>query len=299
MRTTMKMLTVLRAAAGGGVAAPVIIPGPVTITPALGAELITNGTFDANINGWTNNDTPTTLEWSSGRLHVVGSGGTDGAMPITITYTNAAGKWFSTKGDIEVISGTPRFHYSAFGAGFTSVAGSGTRLFTHREAGTGNRILQLWGTTAYEAYLDNVSAAEIILASMFHTISNAFVPRVIKAKVTRTAMTQAGIAHYADANNFVIAYLDGASNVVLLKRVAGTETQVSSAAVTYSAGALLELHYDPSAKTYSVYYNDSVTPKINAASVTDAVFVTAQGSHLFSTYDSNSFADIEASPNPT
>jgi hypothetical protein len=304
MARLLRRAAVLRAANSGQGA--VSIAGPLTITPTLSDEVLTNGDFSAwtgdNPDGWT-------VVGESGSDPMVtqvapGGGAGTGAARLFSSATNfqprlsqsgyTTNNWYQFSLFIDtVVSGTLTLTDSIvqIAAGINTI---GTKFYCRQWKGTLIQVRGQVGPT--DVSVDDVSSRLITLATTFYTLSDAFVPRVIRAETTRTANTQAGVAHYADENNLVLAYLDGSGNVVLLKRVGGMYTQVAAAAIAYSAGAVLELDYDPSAETYTVLYNTATA--ISAQSVTDAVFVTATGSRLFSTYDNNSFENIYASAVP-
>ena len=97
-------------------------------------------------------------------------------------------------------------------------------LITHRTDTAGNLIA------------DDASLKKLTLSSLMATKGMPFVPRRILASVTYASITHAGVVHYADDNNFVVAYIlegnFGAKSVYLDKRVAGTYTTVASASIT-------------------------------------------------------------------
>jgi len=90
---------------------------------ALGSELVTNGTFDANITGWTNGGAPyawDTWEWdASGALHVV----TDGSTEV----------YGDSGDDIAIVSGTT-YKLSVH---VTITSGTLSRIFLRPSAGGG------------------------------------------------------------------------------------------------------------------------------------------------------------------
>jgi hypothetical protein len=145
--------------------------------------------------------------------------------------------------------------------------------------------------------LGNLSAGELFyidalevlpLSDLFALRPQAFVDAYAQVRITRTDYTQAGIAHYADADNFVIAYLNGDNKVKLVKCVAGVYTEVGSANITYGAGKLVK--FSRSGTTYKVYYDG--VEKISQT-IADSAFASAKAWGLFSTYDGNSFDDYE------
>lgn len=139
-------------------------------------------------------------------------------------------------------------------------------------------------------YWDDLSGFALTQASLISTRAMPSYNGTFTAYPTRAPGTQAGIIHYADANNFVIAYLDGSGNLVLDKCVGGTyAASVASTAVTYSAAAPLTLKRSGygAGCTYTITYNGSAVGSANA--VTDTVFDTARNWGVFSTWATNSF----------
>lgn len=75
---------------------------------------------------------------------------------------------------------------------------------------------------------------------------------------TVLAGTQAGLLiGYSDDNSFILVNHNGTS-AVLVKRIAGTYTEVRSATATYSAAAPLDLLILPDEQTYVLAYNGSL-----------------------------------------
>lgn len=75
---------------------------------------------------------------------------------------------------------------------------------------------------------------------------------LIEAVCTRSSGVAGMVARYVDANNYLIAYLDG-TNAKLDKVVAGVTTNLISAAVTYGANFVLRLMLDGT--TAGLFYN--------------------------------------------
>lgn len=125
-------------------------------TSGPGAELVTNGGFNTDLTGWVAQVTPTTLEWSAGRAHVVGDAAGDG-IKTAASLTGSVGETFRVSFDYEVISGTLEFianstlNYSATYTG----SGSVTIYYILNVA----PVLPVFRTTggAGEFYIDNVS----------------------------------------------------------------------------------------------------------------------------------------------
>jgi len=116
----------------------------------------------------------------------------------------------------------------------------------------------------------------------------------VGVEVVRTAGIQAGVVVCLDSAvtpaNFLIAYLDGAGNMVVDKCVAGTYTNLISAAVTYSAGKEIKLVKDGT--TVRAFYNDLAVGTVQT--VSDAGIISNTKHGLFSTFVSNTFDNFSA-----
>ena len=282
----------------------ITLPGPVTITPTLGAELLTNGDFsswsDDNPTGWVVSEsgsdpgvTEVAPDGSAGngaaRLY---SSATVAQPRIAQSFGTAHSGWGHAVANVTAwVGGALRFElFGSTSLAFVGKQGVGAHFGTNR-MGTGAQLF--CDSPSTDLVLDSVSVRPIDTASMFYAISDAFVPRVIKAKITRTAFTQAGLGVYVNSSNYLVAYEDGQGRIVLYKRVGGTASLVGSpVSVSYADERELEYNYDPGAKTVTVKYNGATV--INAASVPDEVFVTATGARLFSTYSANTFTEVTA-----
>jgi hypothetical protein len=132
--------------------------------------------------------------------------------------------------------------------------------------------------------VDDASMLALTLSTLIQTRMMANVNGIYTTNITRVTNTQAGIVHYANATNMVIAYLDGVGNVKVDKLIAGTWTNVASVAITYVAAAPLVVQRAGAigAGTYAVTYNG--TPLTGSPfSITDAIFETAKSWGRFST----------------
>ena len=113
--------------------------------------------------------------------------------------------------------------------------------------------------------------------------------------VVRGTDNRAGLCLCADSAttpaNFVLAYLDGLGNVRVDKCVAGTYTNVSTTAVTYSAGARLVVHHHGS--LWRTFYNNLF---VKADTISDAGIIVNTRHGLFSTSPNNTFDDYACYP---
>jgi len=101
---------------------------------------------------------------------------------------------------------------------------------------------------------------------------------IIDAVCTRTAGVTGLVARYADASNYLIAYLDG-TNAKLDKVVAGITTNLLSGAVTYGATKVLSLHLDGTSAR--LFYGDGAVGTVAttpaASSLNHGVYTTNIG----------------------
>lgn len=73
---------------------------------SLGSELVTNGTFDTNINGWTAGSASSNISWNNGKLRVSTTLiGTVGKSAYQV-FPVVAGKWYLITGSATLIEGT-------------------------------------------------------------------------------------------------------------------------------------------------------------------------------------------------
>jgi hypothetical protein len=150
------------------------------------------------------------------------------------------------------------------------------------------------GSASSSLYFDDVSWKVLTLSTLF--VSQNFNLNDVYAtvKATLAAGNPAGLVLNLDSAsspaNFVLAYHDG-TNAYLDKCVAGTYTNLITAAATYSAGAILRV--SKLGNTYKLYYN---SVQIGAdQTVNDAGIVSNTIHGQFSTYEGNSLDDFSVS----
>ncbi|MBW2062653.1 MAG: hypothetical protein JRI95_13980 [Deltaproteobacteria bacterium] len=134
---------------------------------ALGSELVTNGTFDSNINGWNNSGSNPyeTLEWQSGKLHAVntsgmGVGGSDDNISVV------SGNLYKISFDINVSSGESPLIVMKSSLGGTQrfnmgTCGTGSHTFYWTPTITENVAFQFQDSLASDFTLDNVSVKKV------------------------------------------------------------------------------------------------------------------------------------------
>lgn len=156
---------------------------------ALGSELVTNGTFGANITGWTNVTAKNygTFEWSGGKLHAAIDGSALAAGVSGDDIAFVAGKFYKVGFDVAVASGVgPRMSIKAAVASLTPRItflvggslgnhGSGSYAYYYTATTTESAVVYFsnLATEAGDFTLDNVSVKEVtdVGATGVHIVS--------------------------------------------------------------------------------------------------------------------------------
>lgn len=141
-------------------------------------------------------------------------------------------------------------------------------------------------------YFDAISFRVLSLASMFST--RAYTTHATtKARATVVAGTRAGVVANLDSAsspaNFVIASHDG-QLARLTKCVAGTYTELVSAAATYVAGAFVEIRRPAGGDVWALYYN-GVQVGANQT-ISDAAIKAGTLHGYFNTYAGNLLSEF-------
>lgn len=255
--------------------------------PTLGAELVTNGDF-SSATGWTPTGT-----WT------IGSGVasvTDGAAGFGVTQNGklTAGQWYQSR--ITVVSVAANGVSCTDGSGNVnpSKTTTGAALWAFRALGTQIAFVARTGVTT--ATIDDASVKQITLASMFSTRTYT-THATTKAMATITAGTQAGVVANLDSAtspaNFVVATHNG-TNAILTKCVAGTYTQLISTAVTYVAGAYVEIRRPAGGDIWQLFYGG--TQRGTDQTISDAAIQAATLHGLFNTYSGNTLTAFSCVP---
>jgi hypothetical protein len=258
--------------------------GTVSNTPTQGADVIVNGAFAADTN------------WNKGAGWTIASGlatATNASSDLTASVAPLAiGTWYQTAfttsaqslGTVGLVVGGVANLTHNTNATFTETQRASTSAFAVRAA-TGNT-----GNVA------TVSARPLTLSTLFRSVDAGSADGFAETAVTgptSTSGVQGGLVLNLDSAaspaNFIIVYLDGAGNVKVDEAVAGVYTNKVSAAVTYSAGAVLRAaRYGTS---LDVYYNNL---KVGSTLTMTANTNTRYG--LFSTYSGNTFDNFVVWP---
>ena len=204
--------------------------------PLGGDEVIVNGGFDADTDwtkgtGWTIADGVATSAPGSGTLL------TADVNPLTI------GQWYTlTFTVLNFIAGTFRNRIGT--TNLVPRTANGT--FTETTIAGGAIYAMAVNGTA-DGDVDNITAQQLALADLLRPISISSTDVILRDDLTITDDFQAGIAARWDSqsspDNGIIVWFDRGftEQIVVGKYVAGTYTEVSATATTYSAGAKLEV----------------------------------------------------------
>ena len=278
--------------------------GKAINTPSVGAEVLTNGDFSSwtgdNPDGWTvvgeSGSDPEVSEVGSGESH--GGTGTGSANLYTSAgtsmgirqYTLTLGTWYRAVVNVSAFSGGGlRLIDNTTATDWGTVTTTGTKTLVQR-AKTAFEF-NLFRLNAINITVDDVSLKALTLSELL-TLSNLSCADVYAGVAITKSNTyvQAGLALNWDSasspTNGLIVYLSG-GNIYVDKCVAGTWTNVSNTAYTYSAGARLVCTMNAGA--LRVYYNGAL---ITTATIVDAGILTGQLHGLFSSDASNTLDDL-------
>lgn len=248
-------------------------------TPTLGANVVVNGTFDADTD-WTKG-----VDWSiaDGKAKKAAPGV---YAPLTQSGILTVGTWYNIT-----------FTYTASGKSLPWVPVVLISAGTANKAAIATGVdLSFWGNIGPAAELDDVVVQP--LSGMFAYRDVGGADGSASAKLTRSTSTgimhPAGVGIYVDDNNYVIAFLSDSldSRLYLFKSVSGTKTALANVAVTYGAGKALQL--TRSGNDFSVAYDGSTL--INATAINDAVFAGATQWGMFSTGTTSTLEDFAWQP---
>ena len=302
MRLRDELVTVLAGEQSWSGTLPAVTPtvGPAELLTDPGLEVWDSATVPHA--PWATNVVPTS---SVNREDVVFHGGVHAARcdidatahiaNLSQQVTRPAGSWLQFSVWARANADTPGFSINTSlqaGAALT-LSTTYTQYVQMYKFGAANEALTLVrgaGSTSHFLYFDDVSAQQLTQSTLYTTRVMQFVNGIFTCQPVRALGTQAGIIHYADANNLVIVTLDGAGNIKVDKLVGGTwQANVSTNAKAYGVSQVLSVQRSGAGATalYTVKYNGA--PVGAANSITDTVFDTAKRWGVFSTYAPNTF----------
>jgi hypothetical protein len=259
------------------------------ITPSLGAELIPNGTFDANTTGWI---------VSQSAIASVAGGQSGNALQVT--NSAAAYGWArpdpliaATIGEFYQVS---RYHKNGTAAGHLKIGSTsgGSELYSRdvnnaawtqslvtfrsTAAALSFRFGLESNTSGQTALFDELTFRKLLFASTLTYLGRrSGRPGTYRCAPTISVDTQAGLVlGYTDESNLIKVVVDRVDNKAkLLKRIGGTWTEVIGAVVTYDAAKELKVVIAANGSAYSLYYDGvqvGVTTAINDAGLGTRVY---------------------------
>lgn len=226
-----------------------IVTNKAVGTPAQGADVVVNGSF------------ATDTDWTKGAGWAIAAGlATAAAASSNLTAIVAPltlGVWYQTVYDL-----------SGFVGGTVRIRVGGTNMPTHAANATYTETNRAGGTSlvfvgaGFTGSLDNVTCKALTLADLFSSVLVSSADVWYEVGITLPSATggvQGGIVCNLDNTaapaNFIIAYLDGAGNVLVDECVAGVYTnKLAATAVTYVANAPLRVMR--SGTQMRVFYNN-------------------------------------------
>lgn len=255
-------------------------------TPVLGSDVIVNGAFAADTN------------WGKGAGWAIASGtanATTASSDLTASVAPLTANTF-----YQVV-----YTVSAFSAGTVQAVVGGKAMPTHAANATYTEIA-LATTTAFKftgagftGSLDNVSAKALTMAECFASVQVSTADVIADVAVTIVGASSglpAGLVLNLDSAsspaNFILCFLDGFLNCVLVEFVAGVATVKQTTAVTYSAGATLRVITDGTA--CRVFYNNAAVGTVQTMTAN-----TNKNHGLFSPTASNSLDNFTIWPRGT
>lgn len=222
----------------------------ITITPTVGADLLTNGDFSAwtgdDPDGWTvvgevASDPMVTEVSGAARFY---SSATSNNPQLTQWPNLGTSNWYLGTLTISAyVSGSVDFRDG--GGGWKSTGRTAAGTFTHAKRATNGFVGLIAGGAPTDLTIDTASVKQITIASCFSNTFSAPADLTVQADIASTpANYAAGVVARLDSTttpaNYLLAYHDG-TNAVLEKYVAGTVTSLISSSAAFSAGATLKV----------------------------------------------------------
>lgn len=199
----------------------------------VGAELVTNGTFDSNITGWT--VTQGTVTWSGSKLYLQNTGSGSNARQ---TISTVPGKTYTLTGVFSSASGSSNIGISLGSTVVYVVAdtGSGTLIATFT-ATSSTTTVDLWGGSNAGGYFDDVSCR---LADADRSVNNKGLQ--VFGNITKTPVAAgADLVAYSgfSASNYLQQPYNssipvGANNELMFATWVKTTQSVSSACILFA-----------------------------------------------------------------
>lgn len=121
-------------------------------------NLVANGTFLTDLTGWSTITSPTTLEVSSGRAHVVGDSANDGlGQAVTCTLNQI----WELRFEYQVVSGALNVLKTGM-TSLTALTGAGLKVHRFTESDGTARTLRWVTEAAGEFFVDNITLRKVL-----------------------------------------------------------------------------------------------------------------------------------------
>jgi lysophospholipase L1-like esterase len=273
----------------------------VSNTPALGPDIVTNG--DMELNGsWSSTGSPTANERSNERAHggaysrkIVGNSGS-GAVQHDI---GAADNWYLAQLHLYAAAGGGRLTLGGLASGAVTAASWTLREVAGRLAAAAGFQFSA-SSDGSTFYADDASVRRLITSSLIASVSEVVPDNVIVSVLPGAyagTNLPCGIVASLDSAvspaNFLLAYTDGSSGLVLEKVVAGAYTGLISAAAA-APGAYKRLAVYRRGSNISLWCGGT---QIGATqSVEDVPAAPCHG--IFSTHAGNHLAELAITRGP-
>jgi len=268
-------------------------------TETLGAEKITNPTWDVNTTGWTEN--------GGSLLASIAGGQSNNCLEVTTGLDVNSGGYTEITTIVGTVyklsvyaksgtSGAQLFQSIVYESPWTNfrlvieetTTGSWVQHTAYFKATVTNTRIVVWQANfgAGTILFDEISVKPITLSSIL-TLSNLgfsqgrywFTPPAAAGELSGIVILANDSVASTDG---LFCYVDRtAAKLQVFKRVAGTDTSLISTAITYSAGAKAALVYDASEGKIWAFYNNAIVGTTQA--LTDASVITNTWHGIMST----------------
>lgn len=293
-----------------------IASGAAKNTPTLGQELVTNGTFEVDLTGWSAGASPDLLERNTttpidglGDLHIQDNDNDDSyALGSAVSmgignhylYSMIARKVGTRTATVGVGTSTATTFTSA------NLDGINSRNITTSNAFYSGILYAKANVSAYpkavlngeasnrEIYMDDVSVKQLTPGSVFAKINHDLdAVSFIRAGFTLRAGARAGVFGWWDGvgglQNCVVAWHDG-TTIYLDKYVGALRTNLIALASTYVSGAIIEIRRGAGTNLFDLWYNGVQVS--TAQTISDAAIISNKVFGLFSTDPLNTFTTV-------
>lgn len=190
----------------------------------------------------------------------------------------------------DVALSLPIIASDGFGSAFGSTDGLGHADGVAGGKGAGgageswNQRLGTWTVTAGTA-----NAATLSGGAAIATLDAGTVDHVAAVKITRTGGESGLILRYIDNDNYIRVIHNG-TQVLVIRRIAGSESTAQTTSATYAAGAYLEAYVDGT--SFRLFYN-SLAQGSSALTINDVALQTGTAAGIYTTDAANTFDDFE------